>query len=169
MDLRLLHPTVFRMLASRRRVDILRALAERPHTPAELARRIGVTEQTVQYHLDKLAAAGLADRRKDERPWAYHELTAPGRDLVSDPPSTKPLAALALAMAVASGVFAWAWNQARPEPLPPNSMASPAPAPWWLDAAAWGAVSFAALTLLVLVGWWQVRRIQANRAGRTAT
>ena len=161
MDLRLLHPSIFRTLASSRRVDILRALAERPHTPAELARRTDVTEQTVQYHLDKLATAGLIERRKDERPWAYHELTGQGRDLVANPPSTKPLAVLAIASALLAAVAGWAWQDGQPEPLPPNSMASPAPSPWWVEPVGWAAV-----TLLVLGFAWMLTWLVAWRANR---
>lgn len=162
MDLRLLRPTLFRTLASRRRLSILTALAERPHTPAELARRTGVTEQTVHYHLGKLSSAGLTERRPDTRPWAYHQLTGQGRDLVSAPPSTKPLAALALAAAAFAGVLAWLWTAAKPDPLPPDSLASPAPPPWWLDAAGWGAIVLGVLALLWLAGWWRVRRLRGE-------
>ena len=149
----------------------MRALAERPHTPAELARRVGIAEQSVQYHLDKLAAAGLSERRKDDRPWAYHELTGVGRDLVANPPSTKPLAALAILTAGLASALGWLWNEGRPDPLPPTSLASPAPEPWWLDAAGWGAIALAAVTLLWLVAWWQVKRARrahpASNAGPT--
>lgn len=160
MDLRLLQPTIFRTLASRRRVSVLTALAERPHTPAELARRIGVTEQTVQYHLDKLTSTGLVERRRDERPWAYHQLTRQGRDLLGDPPRTKPLATLAVAAAALAGLLGWLWSAAKPDPLPPTSLASAAPDPWWLEAAAWGAVAMAALAVLGLAGRWQVLRLR---------
>ena len=121
-----------------------------------------MTEQTVQYHLDKLADAGLAERRPDGRPWAYHQLTGTGRDLVTDPPSTKPLAALVLLAGLLAGGLGWLWNDGRPDPLPPNSMASPAPEPWWLDLAMAGAGGFAVLMLAALVAW-----ALAGRAART--
>ena len=158
MDLRLLRPSTFRALSSRRRVEILRHLAERPHTPAELARRLGVTEQTVQYHLDKLAGAGLAERRMDERRWAYHELTGMGRDVVADPPSTKPLAVLGLAGAALATGLAAIWASGRPEPLPPNSLASPAPEPWWLDLAIAGSVGLGVIAVIGIVSWLVARR-----------
>ena len=162
MDLRLLRPSVFRVLSSRRRVEILRSLAERPHTPAELSRRLGVTEQTVQYHLDKLADVGLAERSPDARPWAYHQLTGTGRDLVTNPPSTKPLAALAILAGLLAAFLGWLWNEGRPAPLPPNSLASPAPEPWWLDLALSAWVAAMVVTAIALSAWLNMQRAQRS-------
>ena len=150
MDFRLLDPRIFQSLASRRRVEILRLLAQRPHTPTELARQLGVTEQTVTYHLSKLADAGLAARRPDERPWAYHELTIPGRELVENAPSAKAPATLAVVLALAAVALGISWWMAQPDPLPPNSLASPAPVPEWVAWVGGGAIVTTALAVLFL-------------------
>lgn len=152
MDLRLLNPRIFRTLASPTRVLVLRLLAQRPHTPAELARLVGVTEQTIQYHLDKLTSSGLSMRRKDDgRPWAYHELTPDGRSIVEEPPSIKGPATLALLAGLISASLGIAWQLAQPEPLPPTSMASPAPLPEWVAWAGGAAIVLAVVAVLFLV------------------
>jgi DNA-binding transcriptional ArsR family regulator len=165
MDLRLLNPRTFRALASPTRAKVLRLLAERPHTPAELARAIGLTEQTVQYHLEKLNATGLTMRRKDEeRPWAYHELTPDGRALVESPPSARTPLALAVLATVVAASLGIAWQMAQPEPLPPNSIASPAPAPDWVAWAGWTAIVVAFIAAVLLVVVWVGRRARRGLA-----
>lgn len=150
MDLRLLDPRTFRTLASSKRVQILRLLAQRPHTPAELARQLGVAEQTVTYHLGKLADAGLAARRPDARPWAYHELTPPGRDIVANAPSATAPVALAILLSLAAVGSGVAWWMGQPEPLPPNSMASPAPVPDWVTWVGVGGIALGLLAAILL-------------------
>ena len=150
MDLRLLNPRIFRTLASPKRVEILRLLAQRPHTPAELARRLDLTEQTVTYHLSKLSDAGLALRRLDRRPWAYHELTGSGRDLVENAPSAKAPATLALLLSLAAFGLGRIWWMAQPELLPPTSLASPAPVPEWVAWVGGGAIVLAAAAVVLL-------------------
>lgn len=168
MDLRLLDPRTLRALASTTRVEILRHLAKRPHTPTELARLLGLTEQTVTYHLDKLSRAGLASRRPEERRWAYHELTPDGRAIVEDAPTASGPLALVLALALAGAVLGYLWWDARPDPLPPNSMASPAPMPEWAPWAGIGAAILAGaaalLLAITLVAWRAARRLRSGRA-----
>jgi DNA-binding transcriptional ArsR family regulator len=158
VDLRILNPSTFRLLASRTRVEMLRMLASRPHTPTELAKALGVTEQTAQYHLRKLAHAGFVERREDERIWAYHQLTLQGRELVTRPPTTTPLAALAIIVAFASAVCAWIWQRAQPEPLPPTSMASPAPVPEWVAWVGYAGLGLLAAAVILGLAWFAARR-----------
>lgn len=133
-------------------------LASRPHTPTELAKALGVTEQTAQYHLRKLAHAGFVERREDERIWAYHQLTLQGRELVTRPPTTTPLAALAIIVAFASAVCAWIWQRAQPEPLPPTSMASPAPVPEWVAWVGYAGLGLLAAAVILGLAWFAARR-----------
>lgn len=162
MDLRLLDPRLFRTLASRPRAEILRALAERPHTPAELARRLGVADTTAQYHLDRLAAAGLARRRDDGRVWAYHELTSDGRALV--PADARVPATLGALLAALAAFLAAAWWRAQPEPLPPGTIGFPVPAPSWAPWALAGAALCLGLAILTGMLAWSLRRGRGSQA-----
>jgi DNA-binding transcriptional ArsR family regulator len=154
-----LDPRVMRALSSSRRTAILRALGERAHTPAELARRLGVAEPTVQYHLDRLASAGLARRRDDGRRWAYHELTDEARAVVqSAGPVATATAAFSLLVAAA---LAWLWWDAQPDPLPPGTIGMQLPAPAWAPWVLAGAGLLFVVGLAVAayaVAAWRARR-----------
>lgn len=161
-----LSPGVFRAIASPRRVDMLRLLAERPHTPTELARRLGVSEATARQHLDVLRRSRLAERREDGRVWAYHVLTDEGRALLRagvGAPAAAGLAAFALAGLGA--VLLWRWDALRPEPLPPGSMGMPIPPDPslpWLAAGAFAALAAAALLALACLALARaLRRLRA--------
>jgi DNA-binding transcriptional ArsR family regulator len=155
MDLRLLDPRLFRVLASRPRAQLLRALGERPHTPAELARRFGLADATIHYHLARLAQAGLAARREDGRAWSYHELTPAGRALM---PLDAGGPALAGAVAAAAGGWLlWLWRDAQPDPSPAGTMPFPAPVPAWAPWALAGAVAMLAVAAACLWAAWRAR------------
>jgi DNA-binding transcriptional ArsR family regulator len=157
--LRLLDPRFFRALSSATRVDVLRALSERPHTPAELSRRLGVAESTAQYHLDRLAAAGLARRRSDGRVWAYHELTDLGRSLAAMRPAAAGATTLALALLAAAAA---AWSVALPDPVPPGTIMVPAPMPDW---APWALGAAIVLGLAAVAMAWAGLALHGRRGG----
>lgn len=154
-------PGTFRALASPRRVAILAALRERPHTGSELARLLGLSDTAVRKHLHVLTEAGLVDRRDEGRPWTYHELTPEARALVQAPPAGKTLGALAVLAAAVATSLAALWDARRPEPLDPTRLGAAAPPdpmlPWLLGGAV--AAGFLALAALTAFVWWRrVRR-----------
>lgn len=57
---------VARALADPTRLNLLKALLERPHYAEELARRLGLAASTITFHLKKLEAAGLIERRREQ-------------------------------------------------------------------------------------------------------
>ncbi len=59
------------------RVQILSKLAERPHTPSEIAKITGYSKTTVSYHLSKLSDAGLVERVERGK-WVYYRITPKG-------------------------------------------------------------------------------------------
>ena len=71
-----------RALSSDTRVDILKSLAKRRKTPAELSRELGLAGSTVVEHLKKLENSGLVRKERTHRKWIYYELTSKGRNLV---------------------------------------------------------------------------------------
>lgn len=154
-------PGTFRALASPRRIAILAALRERPHTGSELVRVLGLSDTAVRKHLRVLTEAGLVDRRDEGRPWTYHELTPAARSLVEAPPAGKTLGVLALlAGAACAALLAW-WDALRPEPIPPTQIGFSAPPdpllPWLLGGAV--AAGLLSLLLLAALAWWRrVRR-----------
>ena len=155
MDLRLLDPRLFRVLASRPRAQMLRALGERPHTPAELSRRFGLADATIHYHLQRLAQAGLAARREDHRAWSYHELTPAGRALL---PLDGRGAGVAGILAAAAGAWLlWLWQDAQPDAPPAGTMPFPVPVPAWAPWALAGGVLLLAVAAACLLAAWRVR------------
>jgi DNA-binding transcriptional ArsR family regulator len=50
------------------RVDIVRELQETPQRPIELAEKIGVSKQQLNYHLKSLKKGGIVQVHKDELP-----------------------------------------------------------------------------------------------------
>jgi DNA-binding transcriptional ArsR family regulator len=144
---------------------MLHMIAERPHTPTELARRLGVSDTTAREHLDVLRKSRLVVRREDGRVWAYHTLTDDGRALLRatlGPPTRGALAALALA-GLGSSLLA-RWNALRPPPPPPGSLPMPmAPdpsLPWLLGGAASALVATLLLGTTCVVAVWNIRRLR---------
>lgn len=73
----------FKVLASDTRLDILKALDERPMTVSELGRKLELNKATVFEHLEKLAAAGLVKKQDDEeRKWVYYSLSWKARRIL---------------------------------------------------------------------------------------
>lgn len=55
------HPEKLKGLLNKTRWDILKMLAERPRYPAEMAKKLGVHEQKVYYHIKQLRKNGLIE------------------------------------------------------------------------------------------------------------
>lgn len=65
------------------RIKILKSLAKRRMTVAELTRQIGIQKNAIYKHLDKLIDAQIVRRiENDERRWVYYELTEKGSAIV---------------------------------------------------------------------------------------
>ncbi len=74
----------FKALAADSRVAILKKLAKRRMTGAELSEEMGFSPSTVKEHLDNLEKVGLVAKAHEgvERKWKYYELTSKGRRIV---------------------------------------------------------------------------------------
>lgn len=73
----------FKVLASDTRLDILKALDERPMTVSELGRKLDFNKATVFEHLEKLVAAGLVKKQDDDdRMWVYYSLSWKARRIL---------------------------------------------------------------------------------------
>jgi DNA-binding transcriptional ArsR family regulator len=73
----------FKVLASDTRLDILKALDERPMTVSELGRKLALNKATVFEHLEKLVGAGLVKKQDDEeRKWVYYSLSWKARRIL---------------------------------------------------------------------------------------
>ena len=102
----------FKALAADSRVSLLKSLAKRRKTGAELAKEFSLSASTVKEHLDGLEKTSLVRRAVDsaDRKWKYYELTEKGRKIVE--PSKKAPAQIwivllvcILAVAIAFQVF----------------------------------------------------------------
>lgn len=60
------------------KLQILRAIQERPKTGAEIARALDMDRSTIYRHMDDLAEGGLIQRRETNRKWVYVKLTPKG-------------------------------------------------------------------------------------------
>ncbi len=66
------------------RIKILKNLAKKRMTAAELTRQIGIEKNAIYKHLDKLLDAQIVRRvENNERKWVYYELTEKGTAIVS--------------------------------------------------------------------------------------
>lgn len=73
----------FKALASDTRLEILKALDERPMTVSELSRRLDLNKATVFEHLERLTGVQLVRKEEDdERKWVYYSLTWKGRRIL---------------------------------------------------------------------------------------
>jgi DNA-binding transcriptional ArsR family regulator len=73
----------FKVLASDTRLDILKALDERPMTVSELGRKLDLNKATVFEHLEKLVSAGLVKKQDHEdRMWVYYSLSWKARRIL---------------------------------------------------------------------------------------
>lgn len=61
---------ILKAMANRHRCDMLKMLLERPHSIAQLIEATGITQPAVCQHLNRLVAAGLVKkRRENKRVW----------------------------------------------------------------------------------------------------
>lgn len=90
------------------RVDILKALENRPMTASELSRFLDKHVTTVSEHLDLLKFSNLVERvERPGRKWIYYNLTKEGKKLLH-PTSYKWVVVLSLVFFVlVSSWFAW--------------------------------------------------------------
>jgi len=73
---------IFRVLASERRVTILKKLAQRRMTTSELSRELKIAKSTVHEHLVLMTTADLISPVPDEHQWKYYEITRKGENLL---------------------------------------------------------------------------------------
>lgn len=78
-----LDDALLKVLSSESRREILRLLAERRMTGAEMATRLNLGKPAVSEHLKKLTESGLIERADDpERRWVYYNLSSRGRSIL---------------------------------------------------------------------------------------
>jgi len=73
---------MIRVLASERRVKILKELAQRRMTTSELSRELNIAKSTVHEHLVLLTSVDLIVPVPDEHQWKYYEITRKGESLL---------------------------------------------------------------------------------------
>lgn len=111
----------FKVLASDTRLDILKALDERPMTVSELGRRLELNKATVFEHLEKLTGAGLVKKHDDEdRKWVYYSLSWKARRILHPERVTIALLFSASLGALLSGITVAAEYLRRFQPVLPG-------------------------------------------------
>ena len=100
------------------RVDILKALENRPMTASELSRFIDRHVTTVAEHLDLLKNSNLVERvERPGRKWIYYKLTKEGKKILH-PESYKWVMVFSLVFLVfVSGLFVWNVDALPGQPL----------------------------------------------------
>jgi DNA-binding transcriptional ArsR family regulator len=73
----------FKALAADTRISILKSLAKRRMTGAELASQVKLSPSTIKEHLDQLEQAKLIEQMDEGRKWKYYALTFKGRQITS--------------------------------------------------------------------------------------
>ncbi len=117
-----LDDALLKVLSSESRREILRLLAERRMTGAEMAGRLNLGKPAVSEHLKKLTEAGLIERQDDpERRWVYYNLSARGKSIL-EPQRVRfylvmavASLALVLGMALALGIMVFMQGQGAAE------------------------------------------------------
>ena len=113
-----LDDNLLKVLSSESRREILRLLAERRMTGAELASRLELGKPAVSEHLKKLQESDLIERHDDpDRRWVYYGLSPKGRSIL-EPQRVRFYLVLAVAalglmlgMALALGIVAFLQGQ----------------------------------------------------------
>ena len=111
----------FKALASETRVGLLKALKERGKTASELAREKHISVQAAATHLEKMASAGLVERRKRSK-WVYYDLTEKGRGVLEPSGKNVWLVLGASLLAIAAG--AWRLSTASAEGALPSPVSA---------------------------------------------
>ncbi len=97
----------FKALASDTRITLLKVLAERKHTLAELSTRLGMSHPSVKEHLDSLVRAGLVERFDEGRKWKYYGLTKKGKGILF--PEQRTILVLLGISLLSAGAFIARW------------------------------------------------------------
>ncbi|MCS7106030.1 MAG: DUF5667 domain-containing protein, partial [Candidatus Aenigmarchaeota archaeon] len=90
------------------RVDILKALEERPMTASELSRFLNKHVTTISEHLEILRSSNLVERiERPGRKWVYYKLTKEGKKILH-PTSYRWVMVLTISfLAIILGFFVW--------------------------------------------------------------
>lgn len=81
--------STIRALSADSRLKILKLLAGRRATGADISRALGLSPSTVNEHMKKLEASNLVLRKETGNKWIYYEVSEKGRALVA--PAAQPL------------------------------------------------------------------------------
>ncbi len=101
-----LNKKTFEALASETRIGILKLLDIRQMTITELSGGLDMAKSSVHEHLQKMADAGLVEKRETERKWTYYHLTKEGRQILHPHETAKILILIGLSIiSLASGMF----------------------------------------------------------------
>lgn len=73
---------VFKTLASKTRIEILKSLDRRRKTLTELSKQFGMSMSTIKEHLDNLVSVDLIEQKDEGYKWKYYELTGKGKDIL---------------------------------------------------------------------------------------
>mgnify|MGYP001085550364 CR=1 FL=1 len=113
----------FDVLASETRIEILKRLDSRRKTVTELSRELNLTKSTVHKHLEKLANAGLVEKKENENKWVYYELTKKSRAILHPHELTKIVILLSSSVLSFIGgiieVYRFVKSISLPEEIPP--------------------------------------------------
>ncbi|MEM5844381.1 MAG: DUF5667 domain-containing protein [Candidatus Aenigmatarchaeota archaeon] len=95
-------------IAADTRVDILKALEERPMTASELSRFLNKHVTTISEHLEILKKSNLVERiERPGRKWVYYQLTKEGKKILH-PTSYRWVMVLVISfIAILAGFFVW--------------------------------------------------------------
>jgi DNA-binding transcriptional ArsR family regulator len=85
---------LMKVLASEKRIEILRLFDRRRMTLSEIARELSLSPSTVGEHLDQLVRAGLIVQEDENHRWKYYALTEKGILLVHNPEDLRIVLAL---------------------------------------------------------------------------
>ncbi len=85
---------LFKCLADKSRLEIIRSLARGPMYVEQLAERLGLAPSTVSFHLKKLEGSGLVGARKEQYYMVYSldetRLRRPVLELIGEPEGSLP-------------------------------------------------------------------------------
>lgn len=81
----------FEALASKTRIEILKALDIRHMTVTEIASYLDMAKSSVHEHLEKMLEVGLVEKEESDRKWTYYRLTNKGRQILHPHEATKLL------------------------------------------------------------------------------
>ncbi|HDP74239.1 MAG TPA: ArsR family transcriptional regulator [Candidatus Woesearchaeota archaeon] len=64
------------------RLNIIRAISDKPKTLTDLSDELGLAASTIKEHLESLVQAALIEREETDRKWKYYTLTRKGERIV---------------------------------------------------------------------------------------